>query len=294
MFDDDAARRALQALTDEPAPPARTTVEQVLRRGRRRVFAQRASAVAGVVAVVAVIGVGAVLLRPGGVQVADGSTTNVPASTQSSMPLPGWRPVSLPADTQTSKGNCMQQYVELPPEADVPLVSLGRAKEAFIGATEAIAGKALRASNSTWLPNSEKHEAAPRGYINIAVAMDNGIGQIQLEAARYGGTPEQVANASITVYGQCGKPFRRTLDDGTVLQLYPLDTRDAVAPSQHLQIYRPDGRSYIVTSAGWSENDMVPIDGGSGGMTLGGGRGKVPVTEAQLAAIGERLVTNLE
>jgi hypothetical protein len=288
MFDDDAARRALRTLTDEPAPLAKTTVEQVLRRGRRRVFVQRASTVAGVVAVVAVIGVGAVLLRSavGHQAPAADNDTAVPTS----MPLPGWERVPNPGDDSPADGSCKQEY-RPPHEPDVPLPSESTVKNAFIGATKTAAGRVTKA-DSTWLANSPRHAGAPRGYVNLELPMDNGTGQVQLEVSRYGGTPEQVADGSVAAYGQCGEPWRRTLADGTVLQLYPLDTRDAEAPSQHLQIYRPGGLEYIVTSAGWSAADMIPVDGG--GMTLGGGRGKVPVTEVQLTMIAERLVVMLE
>jgi hypothetical protein len=292
MFDDDAARRALQTLTDEPAPPVTTTVEQVLRRGRKRLLAQRASAVAGVVAVVAAIGVGAVLLRSdnSGVRVAD---TTPPPTTQVSMPLPGWTPAAIPADGQHGAEGCKQPFVELPPEADVSLMPQTSVLNAFVSATKAVTGHPPLSSNTQWLTHSEKHDQAPRGYVNLEVPMSNGNGQLQLEALRFGGTPEQMANASITVYGQCGKPYRTTLADGTILQIYPLDDRDTKAPSQHVQIYQPNGRAYVITSAGWSEDDMVPINGDVGGMTLGGGRGDVPVNEAQLANIAMRFVANL-
>lgn len=294
MFDDDAARRALQTLTGEPAPPAKTTVEQVLRRGRRRVLVQRAGAVAGVVAVVAAIGVGAILLRSdnSGVRVAGGDPTR-PPTTQTTMPVPGWTPVAIPAGGENSPKGCMQPYVNLPPEADVWLMPQSTVMNAFSFAAEDVIGEPPASANAQWLSESEKHDNAPRGYINLEIRMHNGFGQLQLEAFRFGGTPEQVANASITVYGQCGEPFRTTLADGTVLQLYPLDDRDKEAPSQHVQIYRPDGRAYVITSAGWSSKDMIPIDGGAGGMRLGGGRGAVPVNEVQLADIAQKFVMKM-
>lgn len=296
MFDDDAARRVLQTLTEDQAPPVTTTLDQVVRRGRRRLFVQRASAVAGVVAVVAGIGVGALLLRPGGsgdgMHVASSPTS---APTSSAARLPGWTPVAVPADSARGADNCLQRYVELPPEPDIQLETQDRVRDAYVQAAQSIIGPVSMAEDGEWLPNSPKHEA-PRGYLNLTVPMDNGTGQLMLEAARFGGTPEQVANASITVYGNCGEPFRRTLADGTVLQLYPLDTHDTDAPSQHLQIYLPNGLMYVVTSAGWSETDLSPASPSSpdGAQVLTGGRGKVPVTEQQLVDLGLKLVVNLE
>lgn len=294
MFDDDTARRALRTLTDDQAPPVVTTLEQVVRRGKRRLFVQRASAVAGVVAVVAAIGVGAMLLRPGdqgdGVRVAS-PPTSVPSST---VRLPGWTPVPIPPGGQRSSdgANCLQPFVQLPPEADTPLLSESSVRDAYLKAARDVLGPVEMADTVEWLPNSPKHDA-PRGYINLEVPMDNGNGQLMLEAGRFGGTPEQVANASITVYGNCGEPMRRELDDGTIMQLYPLDDHDSRAPNQHLQIYRPDGRMYVITSAGWSESDLSPPQSPDGGQTVVGGRGKVPLTEEQLVDFGERFVAKL-
>ncbi|MDT7787900.1 MAG: hypothetical protein QOF58_6319, partial [Pseudonocardiales bacterium] len=53
----------LRGALDTPAPPPTTTLDHVLKRGRRRVFAQRAGAMLGVVAVVAGVGFGAATLN---------------------------------------------------------------------------------------------------------------------------------------------------------------------------------------------------------------------------------------
>lgn len=292
MFDDDAARRALRTLTDEQAPPVVTTLEQVVRRGKRRLFVQRASAVAGVMAVVAAIGVGAILLRPG--DQGDGTrVANPPTSASSTtVRLPGWTPVPIPPGGQrTVDGTaCIQPFVQLPPEPDTPLITQQYVQDALVGAARSVVGP-VEVTSSEWMADSPKHDA-PRGYVDVEVPMDNGNGQLKLEAGRFGGTPEQVANASITVYGNCGEPVRRMLDDGTILQLYPLDDHDTKAPMQQLQIYRPDGLMYVITSAGWSASDLSP-EGPEGSQVLLGGRGKLPVTEDQLADIGARFVTQL-
>lgn len=286
MFDDDdAARHALQTLNDDPAPPPTTTVEQVLRRGRRRVFAQRASAVAGVVAVVAAIGVTAVLLRPsepsGGVQVAE-STTAPPAPTG---PLPGWETIEI--DESVCKQNPLINVPGIAPDALLPEAVV---KQAFTGAIEAVRGPLAGAATAQWEEYSPKADG-PRGYVVAEVPMDNGNGQLQLEAQVYGGTPTAMADASLYAYGDCRPPARRTLPDGTVLQMFQRDDFHPEQPMQHLQIYRPDGREYIITAAGWSEADMFPVGGGAS--TPKGGRGKLPTTEAQLAEVAEKLVTNL-
>ena len=299
MFDDDnAARHALQTITDDPVPPVATTVDQVLRRGRRRVFVQRAAAAAGVMAVVAAIGVGAMLLRPGGgVQVGDsdpagppGLTTTVspPTSKPSLTPptplLPGgtsWAPVEMPADADSGSG-CVQME-QPPPDSAVALLPEDTVKHAFSNAVAETITQPVSLTSS-WQEHSPKQGGAPSGFIEGVVVMDGGDGGLQLEALRFGGTPVEYADWSRRSYGNCDPPWRRVLDDGSVLQLFQVDDFNAKKPMQHLQIFRPDGRMYIITSIGITESNAD----GSGKM-----RGTWPVGSAGLGDIAERLVSNL-
>lgn len=77
---------------DEPMPEAATTVEEVIRKGRRRMVAWRGALVTAVVAVVAVVVVYDVL-NPAGV----GSPATVPTphwpTAPSTPPLPGWQAI---------------------------------------------------------------------------------------------------------------------------------------------------------------------------------------------------------
>jgi hypothetical protein len=288
MFDDDsAARRALQTLTDEPAPPVTTTLDQVLRRGRRRVFVRRTGTVAAAVLMVATIGVGAVLLRPGAprddVQVA--TSTVAPPPTVDG-PLPGWAYVG-PPDGQCEHG----PGTSLPEAPKIPLLPVEVVEKAFTNAIERVTGDVPTTVGRYWLENSPKHDA-PAGYLTSEVPMSNGNGQLQLEAYSYGGTPTEMADASIDAYGLCTRPARQVLDDGTILQLYTVNVITPEQPTQPLQIYRPDGREYIVTAAGYSEADRVQLDGGAS--TFEGGRGALPTTESQLADLALTLVTGLD
>jgi len=286
MFDDDAARRALQGLDDEPAPPITTTLDQVVRRGKRRVLAQRASSVAVVVAVVAVIGIGAMLLRPGdesggGVRVGDTPvSTTEPTPPPSTMPLPGWKAIEVQLDLD---GSCPSGVPE-PAQSHDMMPSKDRIRTVF---TAAVAD----ALGTTHLPLEWKKYESSSAFVVIEVAMDNGPGQVQLEIATYGGTPLQAADASISPEGTCAAPYRRVLTDGTVLQLYKDVTFSAKAPAQKLRIYRPDGFMYIITSAGYSDGDyaasgMDPSGANPTGEPPMSGRGKQPLTEAQLAIVG--------
>lgn len=291
-MNDDAARRALGTLDDEPAPPVSTTLDEVVRRGRRRVLGQRVASVAGVVAVVAAIGTGAVLLRPGdtpdGVQVAISTT---PAPRGAGELLPGWRFVSEQAPDGSSVKSC--QYGtggNLPPEPDIQLLPESVVVSAFRSVVEGVVGQVPAMVTSTWEANSPKI-SGPRGYVAVEVGMGDGNGQFQLEAVRYGGSPTQMADASVAAYGNCDPPARHVFADGTVLQLYPANDVNAEQPRQPLQIYQPGGRMYIVTSAGYGEADMVDIGGGAS--TVEGGRGRLPADDAHLAQIAVELVHKL-
>jgi hypothetical protein len=134
-------------------------------------------------------------------------------------------------------------------------------------------------------------DGAPSGFVDAVVEMDNGNGELQLEALRFGGTPVEFADWARMAYGNCEPPWRRVLDDGTVLQLFQVDDGNAKAPMQHLQIFRPDGRRYIITSAGFTESDIDRNIDGSGKVV--GGRGELPVDSLGLGDIAERLVSNL-
>lgn len=229
-LNDDAARRALHTLVDEPAPPVTTTLDQVLRRGRRRVLVQRAGAVAGVMAVVAAIGVSAVLLRPGdkdSLQVAittsesaptapsePSSAATGPPSTATLTPLPGWEVMRLPTV------GCDPGFIQLPPEPEIAILPQTVVEPSFVAAVSGVIGQPPEVTRAEWNPNSPK-QVGPRGYLAVELPMPGGNGQVQLEVIRYGGTPRQIADASLATYGNCEPPMRKELGDGTILQMYP-------------------------------------------------------------------------
>lgn len=288
MFDnDDAARHALRTLTSEPAPPVATTLDQVVRRGKRRVFIQRAGSVAGVVAVVAAIGAGTILLRPGdqgdGVQV--GTSNSATAPTYPTSPMPGWEVVDMPAYAERGGKSCTNNETQVPPTGNVPFLPLAAVQSALTIAVKQALGAVPAATFPSWSGSSTR-------FLVVEVPMDNGMGQLQLEATRYGGSPTRAADADRVAYGNCEAPLRRTLADGTVLQLYPKYDYHPKWPSQPLAIYQPNGRKYVITSAGYSEADMMPGKD-STSKTIVNGRGKLPTTQEQLAELAEAFAGGL-
>jgi hypothetical protein len=276
MLDDDTARGVLQSVLDEPAPPVTTTLDEVVRRGRRRMFMQRTSAVAGVIGVVAAIGVGAMTLRQdgGGTEVADGPT----------MAPPGWETVDL------SERDCTRP--ETLPEPQIPLLSEEVVTGAFVNAVEDVTRHELMGATSIW-PSDTGEFPPPRGYASVEVPMDGGNGQVMLETGRHGGTPLQAAEETIGEFGSCESVYRRTLADGTVLQLFPVTDAIREMPEQAVQIYRPDGREYLVISAGYDQAEAGPVTFRNGETPEGNGHSRLPTTQEQLATIAETLATKL-
>jgi hypothetical protein len=274
-MDDDEARRALRSLSDEPLPLVTTTVDEVLRRGRRRVLVQRVSAFAGVVAVVAAIAVGGVLLRPG-----DASGGAQVGSTNSSIPVfpSGWtQVVSMPQDIDPDADWCRQQEKEYH-TPDVTLPSEEAVTSALLTSIEEVVG-----GTSTLTPQWGKRS----GHMTVNLLMvDNRIPQIAFDGGTFGGTPRQAADGSVMAEGNCDAPWRRTLEDGTVLQLYP-GVKEPAEAAPMLMIYRPDGVTFTFMSGGYGHVTTNP----NGESVLNDFH--FAASPEELATIGERFLAKL-
>ena len=252
---------ALRVLREQPAPPPLTTLEQVVRRGRRRIRGQRLGVLATVVAVLAA-GAGAALALwspgtppgPPGVELA--TDFQWPES------LAGWSVVE-PASCAGSGGSSAADVAILPREVVEP---------AFVTRVAEVTGGQANLTVSLW-------DVPPRGYSEVEVPVDQAWGSVHLEATvASSAPPSAAADADVGVYGVCAVPLRRTLVSGTVLQLYAPDVRSPFAPVQHLRTYLPNGRLYVLSSAGWSRADD---EGG----VVRRGRGKLPLDSQQLAEV---------
>lgn len=285
MHDDDSGGALLRKLADAPVPAARTTAGEVIAKGKRRLRLQRMAAVGSAVAVVAVIAAGTLILRPGGENGSVPLATH-PSATSTSSALAGYTPVAAitpviatngpptgPASTTTVPGPSSTDTAtttyetSVPPSGQVMLCMPGdgvpssfaklrpenEVEQLFVdGIVAATRSKPAAVKQEQWQPEPRVHMAF--GLITAAV----GGGMIELAAKTHGGTAREAADADAQGDPACAQLRRKTMPDGTVLQLSPRQQ------AQYLQIYAPSGRSYALTVTaehGWpvSEEGLAVI-----------------------------------
>lgn len=313
-FDDEQARQVLRSVSDGPAPPATTSAADVIRRGRRRVLVQRAGAIAGVVVVVAAIGVTSIWLGSSatdggsGVRVGEAptsatTTTGLPADwTRVESPPPAGEtstttvtvpPQGGPTDPESGQPEtdetavqpqyCTPSILEVP-AGDATILPESAVEPVFTKAVASQLGDTPTVTTSQWEALSQRTGTA-RGYVEVTVPGPAGDGSVQLEVVPFVGDPLDAADLDLYAYGgDCVAPLRLVQEDGSVLQLYEPDTLRPEQPAQYLRVYQPDGRLYIVTTAGWSSENV------ENGVVVGG-TGELPLTVEQLADVGVRLAT---
>lgn len=287
-MNDDELRRALRAELDVPAPAARTSLDDLLRRGRRRVFAQRAVTVMGVLLAVAGIGFG-------GVALSAAPRTLPPAETVSTTPTTtpttavraeaSWPRINEPSRTPTITLN----YPDMPipcEQSGTPLLTgwpgSSKAPDSVRAAWErALTGLAGQVQFLVMEPREPGEREAYNYWADVT-----GHGSIWLRAGSFTGDPLAQADDQKWAQGDCVPPKRHVLSDGTVLQLYAVKEATPVPTlSQRLVIYAPSGMSYEIKVSNHSAEYLLgpEIDETNG---PSGGRPELPLTEEQLAGIG--------
>lgn len=245
----------LRGALDVSAPPPTTRLEEVLARGRRRVAVRRAGIAAGVLAVVAVVGIGVV-----------------------AWPFAGPRLPRVANPASWALASAAPGQVTNPPRRN--LACQGIVARAPILATD---GEDLSAHQMrTWrdltqsvLPDRkvdskhpEQAEVEGTKVFTVDVQVAQGTGSVRFSTVRFEGSPAAAADTALWVTGACDPPRRTTMSDGTVFQFYD----DGPNPrAQSLYVFRSDGRAFRL--------DQVGIgDAGSGGT--------LPLTEVELAQLG--------
>lgn len=279
MWDDErSAGVALRAIYDEPTPPQLTTLDEVLRRGRRRVRVHRFGMLALVVSLVAAAGLGTMWL-----QYLSRGHTAPPVNGMAVAFGPEEWPENLPGWTVVATTTCLAPAHPMP--VGVATVLPKEVLEpTFVTSVSAVTGLEATLRLSEW-------SGTNGGYVEVDVPVDNSFGSVQLFATVSESIePVQAANADVNVYGTCSVPMRKVLTTGAVIQLYAPDVRSPFAPVQRLRTYLPNGRFYEVTSAGWSRDDLRAVAGDPTSGLVQTGRGRLPLDSTQLADVAVRLV----
>jgi len=273
-FDDDMdgevtmARQALRSLADQPAPPLSTDLSDLMARGRRRLLAQRLAAGLGVVAVLGAVALGASLLahHPGSGNGITAATNGPTVSTTAPAPisgtvLPGWSTVPVvPAEPRstvtTSPGGKL-------PSAVTTTSSPGRVASTAPQAVVDTA-PALRVALTEVLATQHVTAALTTSASTGALVATFATGSLRVQQLAMSGPPADTANTELDQYPNATVQ-RETLPNGAVLQLYTIS-----AGTQALDVYLPAGAECALYLAS---------------------NGTPPLTEAQLAAVGEHLAT---
>ncbi|MEU7480147.1 hypothetical protein AB0A63_29475 [Lentzea sp. NPDC042327] len=245
----------LRGALDVPAPPPTTTLDDVLRRGRRRVAVRRAGFAGGVLTVVAAVGIGGAVWR-GAVEPELSLATN-PAN---------WPRVSCG---------------EAGPQPDVV-----RNMGAFLPSTGQM--RAWRDSAQAVLPDrvvdselpedangpASVHHGDRRGF-RVDVLDGQGAGSLRFALARFEGDPAAAADSARWATGTCAASRRLTGADGTVFQLYAPGVE---APSelqvQTLYVFRADRLAFRVEQVNAGRMSSQPT------------REAVPLSEVELVRLG--------
>jgi len=288
----------LRGALDVAAPPTRTTLDEVLRRGRRRVFAQRAGAALGVVIVVAGVGFSAAALNSAG----PAGPATPPSSLTESRPTPtqafDWRRVDTPPQSapQTFQPGSSApppsgwRNLELP-RCDMKMWQVSLAKEVgtvalppeFLGKVQEGLLRHATGSKVSALKSETNHPS-----YRADVSDDQGTGSISVTAGRFNGTPRAAADAAVWETGDCDPPYREVLESGTIVQLHEVHAFEPFRSLvQRMVIYRADGLLIQLELGSFGSPDMRPDPKRPGEQErFGKGRETLPMTQQQFAMLG--------
>ncbi|AXX32627.1 hypothetical protein KCV87_29390 [Actinosynnema pretiosum subsp. pretiosum] len=308
MWEDDELRAALRAEVDGPDPRPATGLDEVLRRGRRRVLLHRTGAVAATFALVggAALGIGSlkgIAQPPSPANPALSTVTTAPSTT----PDERWPRVELPGEKQTSTSN----HYPAPDswEVSAPARCEGNTNvvwfetsspqplyDELVGALrQALLDNAgdLRVGEVTQYALPERQRGYGETYANITDLSDaEGVGSVRLSAGMHRTerlTPTQMADQDLVDVDGCAPPRRITLDNGAVIQYHDASVRqphDSLV--MNLRIYSPTGWRLLLSQRSFGSPDFRD-DGNGFRERVGAGRRTLPLDEARFTAIGKSL-----
>ncbi|MET9627463.1 hypothetical protein ABZX92_08360 [Lentzea sp. NPDC006480] len=280
----------LRGALDTPAPPPTTTLDHVLRRGRRRVFAQRAGALLGVAAVVVGIGVGSTALNHAGPDRSSADQPNPDSATVEH--VVGWPRVNVSPQTpyETWTPAAGRPVPPLPrcvaEEPKIRIMSPGVPQSAdFLGKWEESVRRTLPE-----MQVGERQNYAFGSYHRYSIDLtdEDGAGSVMLMVGRFEGSPQVFADNLLWTTGDCEPPYRKVLPDGTVVQLHGVHPSEPFQSlTQFMYVFRPDGVVFSLELRNWSSKDVRVVAVDVGDLErVGPGRATMPLTEEQFSRLG--------
>jgi hypothetical protein len=286
MLDETQLREQLRDELAAPAPAVRTDLGAVQRRGQRLRRARQAGAAAAAVAVVVGVATAATLLtgqQP--VNAPAGPSSRVPRTTAQPSTV-GWPRADMP-ERRPYGTYSPAPTAPLPsgrPRVTVPLCDLRSDGSTGPTSVPKTFRDALVPALGKVLPSAKVGQLRPGSYREYTVDITDagGTGMLRVTAYQTPWSPVEAADRQAFDEGNCAPPKREVRPDGTVLQLYPMMASEPYQTlTMTLSIYLPTGEQYDVVAYNIGSKDMP------GGKRVGKGRDTLPVTEAQLAQLGE-------
>lgn len=288
MWDEIQLRERLREELAAPAPAVRTDLGAIQRRGQRMRRARQAGAAAAAVVVVVGVATAATLLtgqQP--VNAPAGPSSHVPRTTAPPSTI-GWPRADLAARKPYGTYS-PAPTAPLPsgrPRVTVPLCDLSSDGSIAPTSVPEAFRDALVPALRKVLPSVKIGQLRVGTYREYTVDITDagGTGMLRVNAYQIPWSPMEAADRQAFDEGNCAPPKREVRSDGTVLQLYPMMASEPYQTlTMTLSIYLPTGEQYDVVAYNIGSKDMP------GGQRVGKGRDTLPITEAQLAQLGEAI-----
>ncbi|MFD9705190.1 hypothetical protein [Lentzea sp. NPDC059081] len=238
----------LRGALDVPVPPPTTRLDDVVALGRRRVLRRRAGIAGSVLAVVAVVGIGAVAWPSEPRPVLAG-----PVDWPRATPAPG-----AVADPRRPDRACARDESPWPTLAHSGDVLSVQQMQTWRNAAKAMTpGRSVDAQD----PAAAAEKSAK--VYRVGLVTEQSYNYLQFTTGRFDSDPIAAADKALYATGGCSPPRRTIKLNGTVFQLY-----EPGPFSQSLFAFRVDGRTFRI--------DQVH----------GAGEDGLPMTEGELVALG--------
>jgi hypothetical protein len=224
------------------------------------------------------------------------TTTTVPVAA-------GWPEANLPSQTPYGTWAAGETAPPPPgfPQVNIPMCSIGASgdnlgavaisetfRSRFMATVRTVAAPAKVGELVTMHAPATERKRESFTY-TADVTDQGGVGSVQVMVGSFTGTPLQAADEQAFAEFNCAPPKREIRPDGTVLQIYAVHPGEPFQTlTQTVVIYQPNGTQYQIRAYSMGSPDVRPDPANPGTVErVGKGRGTLPLTEGQLAAIGQ-------